>query len=183
MIETILLALLFAKFRGYRIGPLFKDWPIYLVLMFAVIYILLEIAVFNGNYSVVGFSNVYKVLYLMAFLALIIKYSLYKSAIAGSVCVLIGGAMNDIAIAANSGKMPVFPTLSYVTGYASPDAFSKVNDIHVLGTAAVNYKFLTDVIDIGYSILSLGDVFIRVLPFIIVFYSAKSCSERISKQI
>jgi hypothetical protein len=151
--------------------------------MFAVIYILLEIAVFNGNYSVVGFSNVYKVLYLMAFLALIIKYSLYKSAIAGSVCVLIGGAMNDIAIAANSGKMPVFPTLSYVTGYASPDAFSKVNDIHVLGTAAVNYKYLTDVIDIGYSILSIGDVFIRVLPFIIVLYAAKSCSDRVFKKV
>ncbi|MBP1745134.1 MAG: hypothetical protein H6Q58_2112 [Firmicutes bacterium] len=183
MIETILLALIFAKFRGYRIRPLFKDWPIYIVMMFALIYILLEIAVFNGNYSVVGFSNVYKILYLTAFLALIIRYSLYKSAIVGSVSVLIGGAMNDIAIAANNGKMPVFPTVSYLTGYASPDAFSKVNDIHVLGTSAVNYKFLTDVIDIGYSILSLGDVFIRLFPFIIVLYAAKSCSERDLKQV
>lgn len=176
MIETILLALLFAKLRGYKIKPLFKDWPIYLVLSFALIYILLEIAVFSGNYSFVGFSAAYKILYLSAFLALIIKYGLYRNAIAGSIFVLLGGAMNDMAIAANNGKMPVFPTLSYITGYVSPDAFTKVNDIHVLGSSAVNFKFLTDIIDLGYSVLSIGDVFIRLFPFIIVFYAVKSCS-------
>lgn len=176
MIETILLALLCAKLGGYKIKPLFKDWPIYLVLAFALIYILLEIAVFNGNYSVIRFSTAYKILYLSAFLAIIIKYNLYKKAIVGSVFVLIGGALNDIAIAANGGKMPVFPTLSYLTGYASPDAFTKVNDIHILGSSTVNYKFLTDFIDIGYSILSIGDLFIRMLPFIVVFYAVKSCN-------
>lgn len=176
MIETILLALLLAKLRGYKIKPLFKDWPIYLVLVFALVYIVLEVAVFRGNYSVVRFTNVYKILYLSAFLAMIIKYNLYKGAIVGSVFVLFGGALNNFAIAANGGKMPVFPTISYLTGYASPDAFSKVNDIHILGSSMVNYKFLTDVIDLGYSILSIGDVFIRILPFIIVFFAVKSCS-------
>jgi len=178
MIETILLALLLAKLRGYKIKPLFKDWPIYLVLVFALVYIALEVAVFRGNYSVVRFTNVYKILYLSAFLAMIIKYNLYKSAIIGSSFVLLGGALNNIAIGANGGKMPVFPTMSYLTGYASPDAFSKVNDIHILGTSMVNYKFLTDVIDLGYSILSVGDVFIRILPFIIVFFAVKSCSNK-----
>jgi hypothetical protein len=183
MIETIFLALLLAKLRGYKIIPLFKDWPIYPVIAFAMIYILLEIAVFNGNYSVVGFSTAYKILYLSAFLAMIIKYNLYRNAIVGSAFVLVGGVMNDVAIAVNNGKMPVFPTLSYLTGYASADAFSKVNDIHVLGSSAVNYKFLTDIIDLGYSILSVGDLFIRMLPFIIVFYAVKSCNARKEKAL
>lgn len=183
MIETILLALLFAKLGGYKIKPLFRDWPIYIVLAFALIYVVLEIAVFKGDYSVVRFTNVYKILYLSAFLAMIIKYDLYKNAVVGSVFVLMGGALNDLAIAANNGKMPVFPTLSYLTGYASPGAFSKVNDIHVLGNSAVNYKFLTDVIDLGYSILSVGDLFIRLFVVIIVFYAAKSCSSRFDKKV
>lgn len=178
MIETILLALLLAKLKGYKIKPIFKDWPIYLVLVFALVYIVLEVAVFSGNYSVVRFTNVYKVLYLSAFIAMIIKYNLYKSAIVGSVFVFIGGALNSIAIAANGGKMPVFPTISYLTGYASADAFSKVNDIHVLGSSMVNYKFLTDVIDLGYTILSIGDVFIRILPFIIVFFAVKGYNNK-----
>jgi len=183
MIETILLALIFAKLRGFDIKPLFRDWPIYIVLFFAAIYIGLEAAVFSGNYSVVGFSTPFKILYLSAFLAMIIRYSIYKGAVAGSIFVLLGGAMNNAAIAANNGKMPVFPTLSYMTGYASPEAFSKVNDIHMLGTSAVHYKFLTDFIDLGYSILSIGDVFIRLLPFIVIFYAVKSCSARTLKSV
>ena len=178
MIETILLALLFAKLRGYKIKPLFKDWPVYFVLLFALIYVVLEVSVFMGNYSVVRYTNIYKILYLSAFLAMIIKYNLYRSAIVGSAFVFIGGALNNIAMAANNGKMPVFPTLSYLTGYARPDAFSKVNDIHVLGNSMVAYKFLTDVIDLGYSVLSVGDVFIRLFVLIIIYYAAKSCSDR-----
>lgn len=183
MIETILLALLFAKLKGFEIKPLFKDWPIYIVLFFALVYVGLEIAVFSGNYSVVMFSTPFKVLYLSAFIVMIVRYGIYKGAVVGSVFVLLGGAMNDVAIAANNGKMPVFPTLSYITGYASPDAFSKVKDIHILGTSAVNLKFLTDFIDLGYSILSIGDVFIRALPFIVVFYAVKSCNAKTLKHI
>jgi len=179
MIETILLALLFAKFRGYKIKPLFKDWPIYIVIIFELIYIVLEISVFRGNYSMVKFSNIYKTLYILAYLAMIIKFYLYKSAIWASVSALLGSLLNNIAIFSNNGRMPVFPTLSYITGYAAPDAFSKVNDIHVLGNSTVNYKFLTDIIDTGYSILSVGDVFIRLFAFIIVFYAVKICSNRV----
>lgn len=179
MIETILLALILAKLRGYKIKPLFKDWPIYLVLIFVLLYIVLEIALFSGNYSLVKFASIYEKIYLSAFLAMVLKYNLYKSAIVGSVFVLVGGALNNIAIAANNGKMPAFPTLSFITGYVSPDAFSKVNDIHVLGSSMVKYKFLTDIIDLGYSILSIGDVFIRLFAFIIIYYAVKSCSDRV----
>lgn len=73
--------------------------------------------------------------------------------------------------------MPVFPTLSYVTGYLKPDVFAKVNDIHVFGNEETKYKILTDFIDLGYSILSIGDIFIRAFVFIIVFNTIKSINE------
>ena len=87
---------------------------------------------------------------------------------------VIGGALNDIAIKANGGFMPVFPKLSLWTGYAKLDSFTKVNDIHILGNANVKLKFLTDIFDLGYSILSIGDIFIRFYIFIIIYSSIKS---------
>ena len=56
-----------------------------------------------------------------------IVYREYISAIIGSIFVIVGGILNDIAISANNGYMPVFPSLSYLTGYAKIDSFSKVN--------------------------------------------------------
>jgi hypothetical protein len=81
--------------------------------------------------------------------------------------------LNKFVIRANNGKMPVFPTLSYFTGYAKPDSFIKVNDIHVLGDSSTKFKFLTDIIDVGYSIMSIGDIFIRFFVFIIIFNTIK----------
>ena len=71
----------------------------------------------------------------------------------------------------------MFPKLSYVTGYATVESFNKVNDIHILGNSETKLKFLTDIFDIGYSILSLGDVFIRFYVFIIIFKSIKHINE------
>lgn len=174
MIETILLSFIFAKVKGYKLKPLFKSWTIYPIIVFMLMYIMLEVFIFTGNYSLVKYSNVYKITYLCSFLILIIKYKLYMSAIIGSVFVLIGGQLNNIAIAANNGKMPVFPSLSYLTGYAKQGSFTSSIDIHILGNSLVKLKFLTDVIDVGYSILSLGDILIRMFAFIIIYYAIKN---------
>ena len=91
----------------------------------------------------------------------------------GAACVFGGGILNDLAIKANGGFMPVFPSISYITGYVKPESFNVVKDIHVLGSSASKFKILTDYIDLGYSILSVGDVFIRVFVFLVIFYSIK----------
>lgn len=176
MIETILLSFIFAKVKGYKLKPLFKSWTIYPVIVFMLMYVILEVLIFTGNYSLVKYSNVYKITYLCSFLVLIIKYKLYISAIIGSIFVLIGGALNNIAIAANNGKMPVFPSLSYLTGYVKQNSFTSVIDIHILGSPLVKFKFLTDIIDVGYSIMSIGDVLIRIFAFIVIYYAIKSCN-------
>ena len=178
MIETILLAMLISRIKGYKLKPMFKSWVFYPALIFTLFYVFLNITIFCGYYGFIKYSRLLETAYLSTFLFLIFKYNLYGSAIIGSIAIFIGTTLNRLAISANGGKMPVFPTLSYITHYVKPDSFSKVKDIHILGSEATKLKFLTDYIDIGYSILSIGDIFIRFFTFIIIFNAIKYINER-----
>lgn len=177
MIETILLALVYAKARGNKLKPFFKSWAVYPILIFELMYIILEVMLFHGDYRLIKYTSLFHYLYLLTFLILIIKYKLNTSAILGSIFIFIGTMLNNIVIRANNGKMPVFPTLSYLTGYAKLDSFTKVNDIHILGNTATKLKSLTDIFDVGYSIMSIGDIFIRVFAFIIIVNAIKVINE------
>lgn len=178
MPETILFALLCAKLKGYKIKPLFKTWVIYPVIIFEVFFLVEQAIIFSGNYKYIEFTKSLNPLYLCTYLLLVFKYNTYKSSILGAICMVFGGLLNDIAIKANNGFMPVYPTLSYITGYASPNTFNLVNDIHMLGNLECKMKILTDYIDIGYSILSIGDVFIRIFVFVIIFASIKEINKQ-----
>lgn len=181
MIEVILITFLIAKIKGYKLKPLFKSWPIYPILAYELIYIFLQATIFLGNYSFVKYASIIKSFYLYLFLIPIIKYKKYYSAIIGCVFIFIGSNLNNIAIKANNGKMPVFPTLSYWTGYVKEDSFTRINDIHILGGSGTKFKFLTDVVDIGYSILSIGDIFIRLFVFIVIFNVIKEVNKEASE--
>ncbi|MCM8710255.1 DUF5317 domain-containing protein [Clostridium sp. SYSU_GA19001] len=178
MLETILFALLIAKIKDYKLKPIFKSFAFYPSIAFTLFYVIWNISIFFGDYSLIKYSSILEKIYLLTFLTLVFKYNLYKSAFLGSFCIFIGTSLNKLAIAANGGKMPVFPTLSYITGYVKADSFTKVNDIHVLGSGSTKLKFLTDYIDLGYSILSVGDIFIRLFVFIIIFSSIKHINEK-----
>ena len=177
MIETILISLIFCKIKKLKIKPLFKSWTIYPIIIMELIYMFIQINVFMDNYFFIKYVNILKICYLCSYLPMIFIYNQYISAIIGSVFVFIGGILNDIAIKANNGYMPVFPSLSYITGYANIEAFDKVNDIHILGNSSTKLKFLTDIFDIGYSVLSLGDIFIRGFVFIIIYNVVKSLNQ------
>ncbi|MDD3242085.1 MAG: DUF5317 family protein [Bacilli bacterium] len=182
MPETILLAFLFAKIKGYKIKLLFKSWTIYPVIIFEIIYLIGQVTIFSGNYEFIEFITSLKIFYLCTYLLLVFKYELYISSIIGAIFVLLGGVLNNIAIKANEGFMPVYPTLSYLTGYIKPEAFDLVKDIHILGNSQTKLKILTDFIDLGYSVLSIGDVFIRVFVFIIIYNSIKKISKLATKE-
>ncbi|EKQ51719.1 MULTISPECIES: DUF5317 family protein [unclassified Clostridium] len=181
MAETVLLAFLLAKKKGYKVKPLFKSWTIYPLIVFQIIYLIEQAIIFSGNYEYVGFIRRLEPVYLGLHLLLILKYEIYISSIIGVVSMLFGGLLNNIAIKANGGFMPAYPTLSYLTGYVKPDTFSLVKDIHMLGNSQTNLKILTDFIDVGYSILSIGDVFIRVFVFIVIYNSIKKINNLASK--
>lgn len=176
MIETIIIAMLVAKIRGYKLKPIFLSWEVYPILAFAGLYMFLNMEVFLGNYNFIKYAGILETIYICTFLILIYRYKQYVSAIIGSISIIIGTLLNKVAIYANGGKMPVFPTLSYITGYVRPDVFTKVKDIHVMGSEATKLIFLTDIIDLGYSILSIGDIFIRFFAFIIIYSCIKSAN-------
>jgi len=182
MPETILIAFLFAKIKKYKIKPLFKSWTIYPLIIFEIIYLIGQVAIFSGNYKLIGFITSLKPIYLSTYLLLVFKYDIYINSIIGAIFVFLGGVLNDIVIKANEGFMPVYPTLSYLTGYIKPEAFYLVKDIHILGNSQTKLKILTDFIDLGYSILSLGDVFIRIFVFIIIYNSIKKISKLATKE-
>lgn len=178
MLETILFAFLFARIKGYKVKPLFKIWCIYPPLIFTVYYIFLNIKIILGYYGAIQYASIIETFYILSFIPLILKLKLYKSAIWGSLAIFTGSLLNKIAMFYNGGKMPVFPSLSYITGYVKPDSFTKVNDIHILGDSNTQLKFLTDIFDLGYSILSVGDIFIRLFTFIILYNSIKTMKGR-----
>ena len=183
MIETILISLIFCKIKKLNIRELFKSWTIYPILIMEVICIILQINIFMKNYIFLKYVNILKVFYLCSYLPMIFSYNQYIAAILGSVFVSLGGILNDIAIKANNGYMPVFPSLSYITGYANLEAFEKIRDIHILGNLNTKLKFLTDIFDIGYSILSLGDIFIRGFVFIVIYNTVKNLNQTNDKVI
>ncbi|EJO5346336.1 DUF5317 family protein [Clostridium botulinum] len=173
MLETIILAFIICKLKGYKIKPLFKSWHIYPVLLIELIYIIIQINIFLGNYNIIAYVQKLETIYLCCYLFIIIKYEQYTSAIIGSIFIFIGSMLNKFVIISNKGKMPVFPTLSYFTGYAKPEAFFRINDIHILGDSSTKLRFLTDIIDVGYSVMSIGDVCIRFFVFIIILTTIK----------
>jgi hypothetical protein len=116
-------------------------------------------------------------------LIFVLLYKQYISAIIGSVFMVLGGFLNNIVISANNGKMPVFPKLSYLTGYANQDLWSKISGIHVIGTETTKLKFLADIFDFGYCIMSIGDIFIRVFVFLVIFNTIKHLEVNTSKEI
>lgn len=115
----------------------------------------------------------------MCYLLLVYRYELYTTAIKGFFFVILGGVLNDIAIKANGGFMPVYQSLSYLTGRATLEKYQMINDIHILGSSETKVKFLTDFIDLGYTILSIGDICMRIFVFMIIYNSIKKInSER-----
>lgn len=177
MPETILFALIYSKYKKYDIKCLFEHKEIYYVLAIEIVYIIMQATIFAGNYTAVKYAAILKTVYLCSYLGLVFKHQLYKEALIGSGFMLLGGWCNDLAMAANGGKMPVYPSLSYLTNYAKPDSFevaSRVaNDFHVIGDVDTKLKILTDIFDIGYSILSIGDVLIRIFVVLILYGAIK----------
>ena len=177
MPETLLLTFIYCKYKKYSLKPLFQVKEMYYILALEIMYIYLQSTLFRGNYRVIQYADILKNIYLCSYLGLIWKYQLYKEAMIGSGCMILGGMCNRLAMSVNGGKMPVFPTLSYITGYAEPEAFKVAyqvaQDFHVLGDESTKLKILTDIVDVGYSILSIGDLLIRVFVIVVIYGAVK----------
>lgn len=179
MPEVLIFVIILSKIRHYRFKPLFFSWVFYPVLIIQIIVIVMQFSPFWGTYDLLRFAPYIQKAVLVSFLFPIFTYKLYKPAIVGSGLVIIGTMLNKFAIAQNGGHMPVFPSLSYLTGYTTPAVFGVADSLHVLGSDATRYKFLTDYIDTGYSILSVGDLLIHFFSFLMIYYMVKAVNNRI----
>ena len=177
MLITIILALIFAKVKHYSIRPIVKAYALYPLALLEVGYWALQITVFMHNYYFIQYASYVKSAYLYVMFIPIIVYKLYKPALCGSASVLVGTGLNKLVMSANGGKMPVYATLSLYTGYYNETPMLTPGNIHCVGTAATKLKILTDYIDVGFCILSVGDLFVHAFIFIILFYTIKSLNK------
>ncbi|MFA6736743.1 MAG: hypothetical protein WCR87_07480, partial [Saccharofermentanales bacterium] len=99
MTETVLLAIIFAKIRGNRVGLLFKSWTISPFLAVEVMYIFFQIQVFTGNYYFIQFAPFVKRIYLFCLVVPVIVYKEYLQGLIGSGFVLLGTLMNRFVMA------------------------------------------------------------------------------------
>lgn len=88
--------------------------------------------------------------------------------------IFFGMGLNKIVMYFNDWKMPVFPTLSLKTGYIDIDNLNTIDGWHVLGNSSTRLKFLSDIFDTGYCVMSLGDIFVRAFLFIVLYCSFKN---------
>lgn len=177
MFICILLAILYTKIKGYRIMPVLKAYALYPYAVILLIYLVLQANIFLGNYSYVKYTFLFKSVYLYTLIIPILVYKLYKIGIYGSILILIGTMLNKFVISQNGGKMPVFASLSKITGYYDESAILTVDNIHIIGSESTKYKFLTDFIDIGCSILSIGDILIHSFAFFVIYSVIKEVNK------
>lgn len=178
LIIEIFLVCLLAKVRHYKLKYLFYSWTFYPVLIVQCLLVVFQFSIFFDTYYFVRFVPIVEPAIILSFFFALFVYRLYQPAILGSVSVVFGTLLNKFVIAQNGGKMPVFPSLSYLTGYLAPDMLGSMDGLHVLGSADTKFKFLTDYIDYGYSILSLGDVFIHLFVCVMLYSMIVAANEQ-----
>ncbi len=178
MFETILIAMLIAKIKGYKVKYLFTTWTMWPIFVLEILHILFQINIFTGNYFFIQFAPYLKKTYLFLCIIPIVVYKEYFAGLIGSAFVIAGTLLNNFVMAQNGGKMPVFPNFSYITGYANPQSFSKTQGIHILGTAQTKWWVLSDILDIGWSVLSIGDILIRCFVLFTVYYTVKALNNK-----
>ena len=191
MIETWALVFLYSWKKKLDIKLLFKDWPIYFPLFMLCLYIVAEILIFNDQYWITQYGTQVKQVTLLSYLGLVLKNKLFDSGnenknelirfltspfMIAIICLVIGYSLNWIAISANDGHMPVFPSYTYFTGYTDVNSFAE-DSFYILGDHTSKVIPLCDTIDIYYSNLSIGDVFVRAYVFILIYFSIKKSNK------
>ena len=179
MIVYMIFALIWSKIKGYKIRPVIKAYTLYPYLFVELFYLFLQANIFLHNYSFVQYTPYFKSIYLYTLIIPVLYYKLYKPGLIGSGLIIIGTVLNKFVMMQNGGKMPVFASLSKLTGYYSEAAIRTADSIHVAGTELTKFKFLSDFIDIGWSILSIGDMFIHSFTFIIIYFTIKELNNRL----
>jgi hypothetical protein len=178
MIFAILFTLAFAALKRYKLKPLVKAYALYPFALLTLVTVYLQVCVFLHDYRWIKYASYIKTAYLISLLIPFLVYKLYKPGLVGAGLIILGSALNKFVIWQNGGQMPVYATFSRLTGYYSETAIQTADTLHSVGGPMTKYKILTDFIDIGYSVLSIGDLFIHSFVVIILFYVIKELNRK-----
>lgn len=182
MILFLLAACAVAKARRLRIAPIWRDVSLYPLFAVECCYWVLQILAFRGDFRFVAYAAHLQSAFLLSLLFPILRHRLYVRALVGTGMTLAGTLMNRLALAANGGKMPVYPSLSRLTGYFDPSALTGGFDaVHMLMDERTALKFLGDYIDVGFSIMSPGDLLIHSFSAVILYGAIKSLNKKTSE--
>ena len=180
-------------YKQYDMSLIFKHWSIIIPVFMLILYIIFEILILNKYYAFLPYCKLYKQITLFSYFGLVYKYDLCISMyqkyrdkelisfvtspfILSILCLSIGYLLNYIAIQANFGHMPVFPSCTYSTGYTDINSFTK-DTFYILGDNNSKLIPLCDIYDIYISNISIGDMFVRMNIFIILLFSIKKSNE------
>ena len=170
MILFILLAIIIAKIRRHRIGVLLREPSLIPVWGIEIVFWLLQICIWRQDYRFIGYAGYLQTASILVLLWPIIKFRLYPQAIAGALMVSAGSIMNRIVMNANNGAMPVIPSFSGFTRYYQDGALEISQDVrHILMSDATKLNFLADYIDVGFSVISPGDVLVHLFTTIVIY--------------
>jgi hypothetical protein len=178
MIFAILFALALAGIKGYQLKPLLRTYSLYPFAFLTAAMVYFQVCVFFDNYTWIKYAGYIKSIYLFTLVIPFLYYKLYKPGLVGASLIILGTLLNKFVIWQNGGKMPVYASLSKWTGYYDEEVIRTADKIHIVGDVSTKFKFLTDYIDIGYSILSIGDLLIHSFAFVILFYVIKEADAR-----
>ncbi|NLV57665.1 MAG: DUF5317 domain-containing protein [Clostridiales bacterium] len=181
VVEAIIVCLL-AKMRRYKLRYLFRTWTFYPILLMQCGLVVLQASLFFRQYIFVPFVPYTEMAVILSFIFALLAFRLYTPAIVGSASIGVGTLLNKLVIAQNAGKMPVYPSLSYLTGYVTPEMVASMDNLHSVGGPEAKLAFLADYIDYGYCILSPGDVFIHLFACIIFYALIKAVNARYGDQ-
>ena len=179
MILFILLAIVIAKLRRYRIGVLLREPSLIPIWAIEIIFWLLQICIWRQDYRFIGLAGYLQTASILALLWPILKFRLYPQAIVGAVMVTVGSALNRIVMYVNDGMMPVVPSFSGFTKYYHEGALEVSQDVrHVIMSDTTKLNFLADYIDVGFSVISIGDVLVHLFTTVVIYCVIAKCNQR-----
>lgn len=181
MLLFILIPLILARIKGYRIRDLFRVCDLYPFFLACACHAFFVVNAWFGNHFFVRFAEVLQYCMIFTMLLPILRRRIFAPTMVGVGLTMVGTLMNHVAISANGGKMPVYPTVSKWIGYYKDGQLDgAIDDLHVLLDSSTALPFLTDYIDLGSCILSPGDVLIHAFASIVIYYTIKAVCPKIN---
>ena len=181
MLIFILIPLVIARIKGYRIWSVFRVVDLYPFFLTCFVHGFFVVNAWLGNHSFVAYASALQYVMILSLLLPILRRTIFAPTLVGVGLTLVGTVMNRVVIAANNGKMPVYPTVSKWIGYYKDGQLDgSIDELHILADDSSKLLLLADYIDLGVCVLSPGDLLIHAFASIVIYYTVKRVCHQVT---